>query len=193
LYNRRHTREVNDFGGLAKIMPAYTVAFLIVTMSTVGLPSTNGFVGELLILAGAFMSEMLGQYGPIAGAFATTGMVLAPLYILHAVWKMLWGPLDNPENQKLADLNLRERLVFLPICALIFYIGLFPNQLLRPMSASVDRFALEYVAKLQASDRHPDSRGLLDRQLVPGSGGPEDRAPRRDATAPLSATLPPGY
>jgi len=193
LYNRRHTREVNDFGGLAKIMPAYAVAFLIVTMSTVGLPSTNGFVGELLILAGAFMSEMLGQYGPIAGAFATTGMVLAPLYILHAVWKMLWGPLDNPENQKLADLNLRERLVFLPICALIFYIGLFPNQLLRPMSASVDRFALEYVAKLQASDRHPDSRGLLDRQLVPGSGGPEDRAPRRDATAPLSATLPPGY
>jgi NADH-quinone oxidoreductase subunit M len=194
LYDRRQSREVREFGGLAKIMPAYAVAFMIVTMSTVGLPTTNGFVGELMILAGAFMSEMLGHYGPLAGAFATTGMVLAPLYILHAVWKLFWGPLDNPANQKLTDLNLRERLLFAPIVILIFYIGLFPNHVLRPMAASVDRFALEYVAKLRASDRHPDARGLLDPQLVPDTGAPEDRqAPGRETTPPLSATLPRGY
>ena len=166
IYERRHTRLLEDFGGLAKVMPDFTVVFLIVTMSSIGLPTTNGFVGEFMILAGVFMSETLGRHGPIACTFAATGVILAAIYMLHAVLKMFWGPLNNPENKDLPDLTGRERLVLAPLVALIFYIGLFPNPLLKPMTASVDRFSLEYLAKLRAGDQNPDSRGMLEESFV---------------------------
>jgi NADH-quinone oxidoreductase subunit M len=167
IYERRHTRLLADFGGLAKVMPNYALVFVIVTMSSIGLPTTNGFVGEFMILAGTFMSETLGSHGPIAATFAATGVILAAIYMLHAVLKMFWGPLTNPENRDLPDLSRRESLVLAPLLVLIFYIGLFPSHMLNDMKPSVDRFAQEYMAKLYAGDQHPETRGLLEASLSP--------------------------
>jgi NADH-quinone oxidoreductase subunit M len=166
IYERRHTRELDEFGGLAKVMPNYALIFVIVTMSSVGLPTTNGFVGEFMILAGAFMSEHLGRNGPIAAIVAATGVILAAIYMLHAVLKMFWGPLKNPANEGLADLSRRELIGLVPLVVLIFYIGLFPNRLLDDMKASADHFKLEYTAKLRASDDDPNQRGLLKGKFV---------------------------
>jgi NADH-quinone oxidoreductase subunit M len=167
IYERRHTRQLDDFGGLAKVMPAYAVVFVIVTMSSIGLPTTNGFVGEFMILAGTFVSEPLGRHGPLAACFAATGVILAAVYMLHAVLKMFWGPVRHHENEGLADLSSRERWVLAPLVALIFYIGLFPGHMLADMKPSVDRFAVEYMAKLRAGDQNPESRGMLEESFVP--------------------------
>jgi NADH-quinone oxidoreductase subunit M len=167
IYERRHTRNLEEFGGLAKVMPDYATVFVIVTMSSIGLPTTNGFVGEFMILAGAFMSEPLGRHGPIAATFAATGVILAAVYMLHAVLKMFWGPLNNPKNEGLADLSGRERLVLAPLVVLIFYIGLFPGRMLADMKPAVDQFAVEYLAKLHAGDQNPESRGMLEAAFVP--------------------------
>jgi NADH-quinone oxidoreductase subunit M len=179
IYERRHTRLLADFGGLAKVMPYYALIFVIVTMSSIGLPTTNGFVGEFLILAGTFMSDTLGQYGPISATFAATGVILAAVYMLHAVLKMFWGPLSNPENRDLPDLSGREWLVLAPLVVLIFYIGLYPSRMLGDMKPSVDQFALEYRAKLFAGDQHPDERGLLEPGFAP-RGATAQRETARD-------------
>jgi NADH-quinone oxidoreductase subunit M len=166
IYERRHTRELSEFGGLAKVMPNYALIFVIVTMSSVGLPATNGFVGEFMILAGTFMSEHLGRNGPIAATVAATGVILAAVYMLHAVLKMFWGPLTNPENEGLPDLTRRELIALVPLVVLIFVVGLFPNFMLRDMQASADRFKVEYTAKLRASDDDPNSRGMIKGKFV---------------------------
>jgi NADH-quinone oxidoreductase subunit M len=167
IYERRHTRNLDEFGGLAKVMPDYTLVFVIVAMSSIGLPTTNGFVGEFMILAGAFMSDMLGKNGPIAATVAATGVILAAIYMLHAVLKMFWGPLTNPENEGLPDLTTRERVVLAPLLILIFYLGLFPGRMLATITPSVDRFAVEYTSKLYAGNQHPDARDILHEDYVP--------------------------
>ncbi|HET6337875.1 MAG TPA: NADH-quinone oxidoreductase subunit M [Polyangiales bacterium] len=169
IYERRHTRDLSEFGGLAKVMPNYALVFVIVTMSSVGLPATNGFVGEFMILAGTFMSEHLGRNGPIAATVAATGVILAAVYMLHAVLKMFWGPLKNPANHGLADLTRREWIALAPLVVLIFVVGLYPRFMLGDMQASVDRFKIEYTAKLRASDDDPTQRGLLKGKFVPRS------------------------
>ena len=105
IYERRHTRELAEFGGLAKVMPVYALLFVIVAMSSVGLPGTNGFVGEFMILTGAFMSRAPAARPFFFTLFAALGVILAAVYMLHAVLKMFWGPLDNPENQGLPDVS----------------------------------------------------------------------------------------
>src|SRR5690606_16368336 len=102
IYERRHTRMLSDFGGLAKVMPWFAVMLIIATMSSVGLPGTGGFVGEFLILLGTFQSSVL------AGIVASFGVLLGAVYMLTLCRKILFGPLDNPENQKLSDLSPRE-------------------------------------------------------------------------------------
>jgi len=166
IYERRHTRDLAQFGGLAKVMPNYALVFLIVTMSSVGLPTTNGFIGEFMILAGTFMSEHLGRNGPIAATVAATGVILAAVYMLHAVLRMFWGPLKNPLNEGLADLSRREMIALAPLVVLIFYIGLFPSRMLNDMQGSVERFKVEYTAKLRASDEQPNGRGLIKGKFV---------------------------
>jgi NADH-quinone oxidoreductase subunit M len=167
IYERRHTRELSAFGGLAKPMPAYATVFVIVAMSSVGLPGTNGFVGEFMILSGAFLSEHLGENGPLFALLGALGVILAAVYMLHAVLKMFWGPLDKPENQGLPDLTGREGLALAPLVLLIFWIGLYPKPVLSRMEASVGAMALEYTAKLKASDADPDTRHMLQAALVP--------------------------
>jgi NADH-quinone oxidoreductase subunit M len=121
LYERRHTRQIADFGGIAKPMPVYAALFVIVAMSSIGLPALNGFVGELLILLGAFRAS------PGFAAPAAFGVVLAAAYLLWAVRRIFFGPVERPENRSLIDLDLREKLVMVALLVPIFWLGVYPE------------------------------------------------------------------
>jgi len=121
LYNRRHTRQLADFGGLWKQIPLFGFLFVIVALSSAGLPGLNGFVGEFNILLAAF------QANKAFAIFGTVGIILAAWYLLSAIRQMLHGPLTRPENAAVKDLNWREVLTLAPIVILFFVIGLFPN------------------------------------------------------------------
>jgi len=147
IYERRHTRKISDFGGIARSMPVFTTLFIIVTMSSIGLPGTNGFAGEFMILSGAFLDALHIPVGasltdwPVLAAImavlATTGVVLGAVYMLSMVRRVFFGPITHPDNEKLRDMTLREHLTIAPMIALIFIIGLFPTTLTSTMSASV--------------------------------------------------------
>jgi NADH-quinone oxidoreductase subunit M len=175
IYERRHTRELSEFGGLAGPMPVYCTVFVIVAMSSVGLPGTNGFVGEFMILSGAFGSEHLGLNGPGMTLLAATGVILAAVYMLHATLKMFWGPLDKPANEGLADLSRREFWALSPLCWLIFLIGLYPAPFLERMEPAVEAFTAEYTAKLSVSDKNPDARSLIERGTAAVPQGDDTR------------------
>jgi len=163
IYERRHTRLLADFGGLAKTMPLYTLIFVIVTMSSVGLPGTNGFIGEFMILNGAFLSRNLPT--PFFFTlFASTGVILAAVYMLHAVLKMFWGPLDNPENEGLADLGGRELTVLAPLVAMVFLLGFAPSLFLDKLNPAVEAFLRDYDRKLHDSNFN-DNVHLLKAEL----------------------------
>ena len=186
IYERRQTARLSEFGGIAKVMPRFSAVLVLVVLSAIGLPMTSGFVGEFMILLGAFMSDVLGRQGAIAALFSATALVLAPIYLLRALYRVLWGPLTNRENETLADLSTREHLVLVPLVALILYIGFVPNHILQPMAASVDRFTIEYVAKLRAGQANPTARALLEDDYAPthwaAQSAPSERA--RLAAAP---------
>jgi NADH-quinone oxidoreductase subunit M len=131
LYERRHTRMISDFGGVARPMPVYAACFGIVTMSSIGLPMLNGFVGEFLILLGTF------QVNPLAAVIATSGVVLAAAYMLWMFRRVMFGPVDNPENRTLTDLGLREKLVMVSMIVPIFWIGIHPEPLLSRIEPAV--------------------------------------------------------
>jgi NADH-quinone oxidoreductase subunit M len=136
IYERRHTREMDAFGGLWKIMPVYGTFMLIVALSSMGLPGLNGFVGEFTILLGAFGSEAIGSYW-FAG-LAALGVILAAVYILFMYQKMFLGPVDKEENRTLKDINWREIITIIPILVFIFWIGLYPKPFFTLMAPAVD-------------------------------------------------------
>ncbi|MDH4228676.1 MAG: NADH-quinone oxidoreductase subunit M [Nitrospirota bacterium] len=131
IYDRRHTRDLAEFGGLARTMPVFATCFVIFSMSSIGLPGTNGFVGEFMVLLGAF------TYDRLTGVLAATGIVLGAVYMLYLVARMIWSECSNPENQKLADLDLREFAILAPLVLVVFWIGLYPAPLLEVMHSSV--------------------------------------------------------
>jgi NADH-quinone oxidoreductase subunit M len=172
IYDRRHTRLMSEFGGLAKVMPVYAAIFVVVTMASVGVPGTNGFVGEFMVIMGTIVSQVLDKQAISMTSVAAFGVILAAVYMLHVVQKMFFGRLDNPKNASLKDLNVRETVALAPLVVLIFAIGLFPNVLLDRMgpsvSAVVDRFVdgrLQYEASVGSTE--PILRGRR--------GGPLER------------------
>ncbi len=130
MYERRHSRLIADFGGLAKVMPAFAAVLTVVSLSSIGLPGTNGFVGEFLVLLGAFRTH------PWAAGIAATGVIFAAAYLLWALQRVIYQKVDKPENQKLPDLSARELLVLAPLVACIFWIGIYPAPILRRIEPS---------------------------------------------------------
>ncbi|MBL8603278.1 MAG: NADH-quinone oxidoreductase subunit M [Myxococcales bacterium] len=164
IYDRRHTRDVAEFGGLAKIMPWYATVFVAVTMSSIGLPGTNGFIGEFLVITGSFSSSLLrwsyrcssggdcdlAQIGPLFSLIAATGVILGAIYMLDVVQKVFFGPATNPKNDHLPDLNRREWAGLAPLLFMIFAMGLFPNYFRSRMDPTVHDFLVVYNAKMDA-------------------------------------------
>lgn len=142
IYERRHTRLISDFGGLAKQMPVFTVIFMIVTLSSIAVPGTNGFVGEFLVLVGAYESS-LRWYAIIAAS----GVILAAVYMLWMFQRVMFGELDNPKNQKLEDLNAREIAIMVPLIALIFIMGVYPNPFIEKMTPSIKKVIAQSKVK----------------------------------------------
>ncbi|PKO15860.1 MAG: Fe-S-binding domain-containing protein [Chloroflexi bacterium HGW-Chloroflexi-10] len=137
IYERRHTRELDQFGGLWKVMPVYAGLALVVTLSSMGLPGLNGFVGEFTILVGAFGSEAL--LTPWFAGLATLGVILAAVYLLKMFEKMFLGPVTHEENRKLADLSLRELVALVPLVAMIFWIGIYPKPFFDLINPAVEQ------------------------------------------------------
>ena len=135
IYDRRHTRAIKDFQGIAKQMPRFTFIFMITVMASVGLPGLNGFVGEFLVLIGSFQSSIIS--GTFA-VFAATGVVIAAVYLLWMFRRVMFGELDKDENRQLIDLNMREVGVMLPLIALMFIMGLWATPFLKQISTSSD-------------------------------------------------------
>ncbi|HVJ15574.1 MAG TPA: NADH-quinone oxidoreductase subunit M [Polyangiaceae bacterium] len=182
IYDRRHTRLVREFGGLAKVMPVYAVVFVIVTMSSVGVPGTNGFVGEFMIVMGTFVSQVLGGNARVQAAGAAFGVVLAAVYMLSVTQKMFFGPLKNPKNFHLNDLNSRESVALAPLVALVFIIGFFPNLFLAPMSNGVSAVVERYIDGRKA---YQDNKGSSVAAIQPRRGGPLERGyPEGPSAAP---------
>ncbi|MBL0224256.1 MAG: NADH-quinone oxidoreductase subunit M [Geobacteraceae bacterium] len=134
IYERRHTRLITDFGGLSKQMPVFATIFMIVTFSSIGLPGTNGFVGEFLVLIGAFESEL--RWWTI---IATSGVILSAVYMLWMFQRVMFGELDNPKNQKLKDLNAREIGIMVPLIVMIFVMGIYPKPFIDKMDPAVKK------------------------------------------------------
>ena len=133
IYERRHTRRIADFGGLWSAIPVYAAFFLVVMLASVGLPGLNGFIGEFLILLGAF-----GPW-PRATAIATSGVILGALYLLWMYQRVVFGPLVHEENTRLADLRGREIVVLVPVVGLCLVMGLYPAPFFARMQPSIDR------------------------------------------------------
>jgi NADH-quinone oxidoreductase subunit M len=146
IYERRHTRLISEFGGIAKVMPAYAAIFMIVTLSSVGLPTTNGFVGEFLILWGTFTSKVL-PHPRWMTFFAATGVILGAVYMLGVVLRVFFGNLKNPRNRDLEDLSGREWAYLMPGVILIFVMGLFPTPFLERIEPSVELMRMDYLTK----------------------------------------------
>ncbi|NPA90081.1 MAG: NADH-quinone oxidoreductase subunit M, partial [Chloroflexi bacterium] len=143
LYDRRHSRMLEDFGGVWAVMPIYGVFLLITSMSSAGLPGLNGFVGEFTILVGTFWRSK------IAAALAAVGVIIAAWYLLHAFREVMQGPLDKPENKKLTDLTKREILILVPITIMFFIIGLFPNLFfdrINPTVMETHKYVIQHAA-----------------------------------------------
>jgi NADH-quinone oxidoreductase subunit M len=160
IYDRRHTRLIADFGGLAKVMPVYAAVFLVVTLSSLGLPGLNGFVGEFLVLIGAF------QTMPLYAIVAAVGVVLSAVYLLWMYQRVMFGEVTHAANKILPDVTPRELIVLVPVVLVIVWIGVYPRPFLTRLEAStkgmVERvLAVEKVRATHLPDvetawgRHP--------------------------------------
>ena len=134
IYERRHTRLIADYGGIAKVMPMFAAALALVTFSSIGVPGTNGFVGEFLVLIGAFRTY------PIMTFIASTAVIISAAYLLWAIQRILFNSLDKPANEHVPDLNRRELLLLAPLAATIIWLGVYPKPVLDRMQPAAERF-----------------------------------------------------
>jgi NADH-quinone oxidoreductase subunit M len=165
IYERRHTRLISEYGGLSHIMPVYATVFLIMTLSSIGMPGLNGFIGEFFILQGTFAAEGLWIYA----AIASIGIILGAAYMLWLYQRVMFGKLENPANKALPDLNLREFAGFVPLIILAFWIGIYPGFFLKyieePVNGIVERVRTDYFKSGVAEPPSAPNavRGMLTR------------------------------
>jgi NADH-quinone oxidoreductase subunit M len=162
IYERRHTRLITDFGGLAKSMPVFSAFFMIVALSSIGLPLTNGFVGEFLILLGVF------KFNQIYAILAATGVILAACYMLWMLQRVIFGKITKEENKNLKDLTGRERLVLIPLIILIFWIGIYPKPFLSRIEPALKNI-IEMVKETRQTNKiqgEKESLVLIENQLT---------------------------
>jgi NADH-quinone oxidoreductase subunit M len=186
VYERRHTREISEYGGLSKVMPVFAAIFLVMTMSSIGLPALNGFIGEFLILQGVYVVNKAWA------AVAATGIVLGAAYMLWLYQRTMFGRIENPANASLKDLSAREVATFVPLAALAIWIGIYPSPILRRLEPSVGPIVLRVnsvyapaIAKIAADCDTPAPPapvpdappGML--VTPPCSTGPEPAAPAK--------------
>ena len=174
MYERRHTRRVDDFGGLGRVAPLFATVFVITALASIGLPGTSGFIGEFLALLGTFETH------PLVAGFAASGVIFAAYYMLPLVQRVWFNGLERAENRSFPDLTRRELAILIPMVALMIFIGAYPTPLLTRMEASVQA-VIERVEGARV--------GLATPEAPPGSGGPD----RVRGTAILPSTpQPPG-
>jgi NADH-quinone oxidoreductase subunit M len=142
LSDRRHTRLIAEYGGLKKVAPHLVAAFFVITLASIGLPGLNGFVGEFLILLGAF------RWDPRMAAIAATGVILSAVYMLWMFQRVNYGPVTNEENAGMKDLGLREWIVLVPILAAAILMGVVPNLFLRAIEPSAARVVTQVRAQV---------------------------------------------
>ena len=152
VYERRHTRMISEYGGLSKVMPVYAAIFCVMMLSSIGLPALNGFIGEFLILQGIFTVSKMWA------AVAASGIVLGAAYMLWLYQRTMFGKIENPKNENLKDLNLREVMTFVPLIILAVWIGIYPTPFLTRLDTSVDRVVArvspQYAARQGGRLRH---------------------------------------
>jgi NADH-quinone oxidoreductase subunit M len=148
VYDRRHTRQLDQFGGLAKPMPIYATLFVIATLASIGLPGTNGFIGEFMVITGTFASRYLGHFNGVQAVGAAIGVILGAIYMLMVVQKMFFGPITRKENGALQDVNARELVALAPLTMMIFVIGFFPNIFLSRIKDAAGRVESDVEARV---------------------------------------------
>jgi len=141
LYERRHTRMIEAYGGIARTVPLFAALLTIVSLSSIGVPGTNGFVGEFLVLIGAFRTQ------PVLAVIAATAVIFAAAYLLWAIQRILFNPLDKPEKAHFPDLNRRELALMAPLIAAIIWLGVYPQPVLKRMEAAATRFVTHVEAR----------------------------------------------
>lgn len=157
LYDRRHTRLIDDYGGIASVMPIYAGFFLYMAFASIGLPGLSGFVGEFLVLVGSYLTV------PVLAVIGASGVVLAAIYLLWAYERIFTGPISNPANEVLADLGLREIAIIVPLIVLVLAIGVYPRPVLDRIQPSVDRI----LERIEATTSYE----VPEYGATPGGGG----------------------
>ena len=163
LYERRHTRLISEYGGLSKVLPLYAACFMIITLSSIGLPGMNGFVGEFLIMVGAFKPMRA------LTVVAASGVIFAAVYMLWMFQRVMFGTITNEKNRHLPDMNAREVAYMLPLLVFVFWIGVYPQTFLRKMDASVTALVARIETQRQAAlAGSPPGETLIARYLNAG-------------------------
>ncbi len=167
IYERRHTREITDFGGLAHQMPVYATFFMIATLASIGLPGMAGFIGEFMILFGTFGSTTLA-HAKLMTILAATGVVLGAIYMLWMYQRVFFGKLSNEKNKGLPDMSIREVVVMAPIVVFIFWLGVQPSLILDRIEASIEKV----MAPLAAEVHHPQDNNPHHARLEGSASSP---------------------
>jgi NADH-quinone oxidoreductase subunit M len=164
IYERRHTRQIADYGGLASVMPLYAGVFLFMAFASIGLPGLNGFIGEFKILLGSYLAF------PVMAILAASGVVLAAIYLLWAYERMFTGPITNEANTSLKDLNAREITILVPIALLIVLLGIYPKPALERIEPAVENI----IERIEDATGHetPEFGDIADLPAATGGHSP---------------------
>jgi NADH-quinone oxidoreductase subunit M len=196
LYERRHTREIAEYGGISNVMPVYATITMIMFLSSMGLPLLNGFVGEFTILGGTFsQKDIAGHSGWFWTAWAVPGVVLAAAYLLWLYQRVFFGTVTNPKNEKLHDLTPREVATFVPLLIMAFWIGLYPKPFFRILEQPVNNLVATVNGETAKSETSASKSGVpapaeMQVSVVPAAATSPAIIVRKKASSATSVSAP---